>query len=72
MQVDPITPKLKPPGAKLLKLKYDNLLSNFAFEFKLRRYATGACDLVDAPCAYFTVLRDPVAGPCRLTLSNPR
>jgi len=27
-----------PPGTKLLKLKCDTLLSNFAFEFNLRRY----------------------------------
>jgi len=36
--VDPIKPTLKAPGIKLLKLKYDNPLSNFAFEFNLRRY----------------------------------
>jgi hypothetical protein len=29
---------LKPPGIKLLKLKYDRSLSNFAFKFNLRRY----------------------------------
>ena len=30
--------KLKPPGTECLKLKYDNLLSSFAFKFNLRRY----------------------------------
>jgi len=29
---------LKPPGTKHLKLKCDELLSSFAFKFKLRRY----------------------------------
>ena len=38
MQIDPIKPKLKPPGIKRLKLKYDELLSRFAFKFNLRRY----------------------------------
>ena len=38
MQVDPIKPTLKPPGTKRLKLEYDELLSNFAFKFNLRRY----------------------------------
>jgi len=38
MQVDPIKPKLKLPGTKRLKLKYDVPLSNFAFKFNLRRF----------------------------------
>ena len=38
MQVDPIKPKLKPPGTKRLKLKCDVLLSTSAFKFNLRRY----------------------------------
>jgi len=38
VQVDPIKSKLKAPGIKRLKLKYDELLSNFAFKFNLRRY----------------------------------
>ena len=38
MQVDPIKPTLKAPGTKRLKLKYDGLLSSFAFKFNLRRY----------------------------------
>ena len=37
VQVDPMKPTLKPPGTKRLKLKYDELLSNFAFKFNLRR-----------------------------------
>jgi hypothetical protein len=31
--------ELKPPGTKLLKLKYDILLSTSAFKFNLRRYS---------------------------------
>jgi hypothetical protein len=31
-------PKSKPPGTKRLKLKYDEVLSNVAFNFNLRRY----------------------------------
>jgi hypothetical protein len=38
VQVDPIKPTSKAPGTKLLKLKYDELPSNFAFKFNLRRY----------------------------------
>jgi len=38
VQVDPIKPKLKPPGTKRLKLKCDILLSTSAFKFNLRRY----------------------------------
>ena len=38
MQVDPIKPKLKAPGTKSLKLKYDNPPSSFAFNCDLRRY----------------------------------
>ena len=41
MQVDPIKPTSKPPGTKSLKVKYDKLLSNFAFNFNLRRCTWG-------------------------------
>ena len=41
MQVDPLKPTLKPPGAKRLKLKCDMLLSTAAFKFSLRRYTGG-------------------------------
>jgi hypothetical protein len=40
VQVDPIKPKLKPPGFKRLKLNCDTRLSTSAFNFKLRRYNT--------------------------------
>jgi len=37
VQLDPIRPKLTAPGTKCSKLKYDKLLSRFAFKFDLRR-----------------------------------
>jgi hypothetical protein len=40
VQVDPIKPTLKAPGTEHLKLKCDELLSGFAFNFNLRRYGT--------------------------------
>ena len=56
MQVDPIKPTFKSPGSKLLRLEHEKLLSNFAFNFNLRRYnevligggADGATLLYDA------------------------
>jgi hypothetical protein len=41
VQVDPIKPKLKPPGTERLKLKCDDPLSNFGFKFNLRCYTSG-------------------------------
>jgi hypothetical protein len=41
VQVDPIKPKLKPPGTKRLKLSWDILLSTSAFNFNLRRFTMG-------------------------------
>ena len=38
MQVEPMKSKLTAPGTKRLKLKYDNLLSFFAFKLNSRRY----------------------------------
>ena len=51
MQVDPIKPKLKPPGTKRLKLNCDVLLSTSAFKFKLRRYTMAMARTVDAALA---------------------
>ena len=42
VQVDPTKSTLKAPGIKLLNLKDDKPLSNFAFKFNLRRYTKGA------------------------------
>jgi len=38
VQVAPIKPTLKARGTKRLKLRYDELLSSFAFNLNLRRY----------------------------------
>jgi len=40
VQVDPITATMKAPGTKRSKLKYDELLSSFAFNFNLGRYTS--------------------------------
>jgi hypothetical protein len=40
VHLDPVTPTLKAPGTKRLRLEYDGLLSNFGFKFNLRRYTT--------------------------------
>ena len=40
MQVDPIKPKLKPPGTKRLTVKYDVQFSTSAVKFNSRRYCT--------------------------------
>jgi len=61
VQVEPMKPTLKPPGTNRLKLKYDELLSIFAFNFNLARYSTGA--------GLEQLLRQ--VGWCRLTVSNP-
>jgi len=42
VQVDPITPSLKAPGTKRLKLQFDGPRSNFAFKFNSRRYSQAA------------------------------
>ena len=39
MQVDPIKPTLKAPRTERLKLKYDEPLSSFAFNFNSCRYS---------------------------------
>jgi hypothetical protein len=38
VQVDPSKPMLATPGTKRLKLKCDEPLSNFDFNFSLRRF----------------------------------
>jgi len=40
VRVDPIKPMFKAPGTEGSKLKYDELLSKFAFKFNLRRYTS--------------------------------
>jgi hypothetical protein len=75
VQVDPIKPKLKPPGTKHLKKpKCDVLLSSSDFKCNLRHYikelssATG--EILDN-AELITTLENTKVGRCRLTLSNP-
>jgi hypothetical protein len=49
VQVDPIKPKLKPPGTQRLKLKCDVMLSIYACKFNLRRYNVAALEPPPAP-----------------------
>ena len=58
MQVAPIKPTLKAPGSEPLKPKCDKLLSEFAFNFNLRRYieARGGAAIAVEP-------GPPAAGP---------
>jgi len=60
LQVDPMELTLKAPGSRRLKLKYDASLSNFAFEFNLRRYSVGAGAAGMEPCQHHH--RPQVAG----------
>jgi hypothetical protein len=62
MQVDPMKPKLKPPGDMRLKLKCDVLLSTSASRFILRRY-TKVCRFVPVAKA---------GGSLRTTLESSR
>jgi len=61
-------PTLKAPGAKRLKLNYEGLLSNVAFNFYVRRYILDKLD--KAP--HVSKSYDAKAGRCRLTPANPR
>jgi hypothetical protein len=74
--MDPVEPTLNAPGTKRLKPKYDEPLSHFAFNFKLRRYNLEL--VLTAPrldTMWDMLQRDPYAGPevglCRLTVSKP-
>ena len=56
VHVDPMKLMLKAPGTKRLRVKYDKLLSRFAFKFNLCRYnlepAAGAAPLPDAALGF--------------------
>jgi hypothetical protein len=63
-------PTLTAPGSKRLRLKYDQLLSNFAFKFNLRRY--NVAEQVK-PVSKADAEKEKAmakAGRCRLTLSH--
>jgi len=76
VQVDPVKHTSKAPGSKLLKLKYDGPLSNFAFNFNLRRYTSGLSVTITINAGGATKSRNcgspNTVGRSRLTLSNPR
>ena len=55
VQVDPMKPTFKAPGSNRLKLNYDQLLSNFAFSFNLRRYSMDGYDGRARPCTCRTI-----------------
>jgi hypothetical protein len=65
-------PTMKATGSKRLKVKYDQLLSNVAFNFNLRRYSVAG--IIAKTCvAPLDRARTMIqVGRCRLTLSNPR
>jgi len=67
VQVDPTKPTLKPLRSKRLKPEHEILLSNFAFNFKLRRYNLEMAGERSVACFEMREV-----GRCRLTLSNPR
>jgi len=54
VQVDPIKPTSKAPEIKLLKLKYDKMLSESAFKFNLRRSSEVETRLVAAGVPFLT------------------
>jgi len=64
-------PKLKPPGTKRLKLKYDEPLSTFGFNFNSRRYIWEARRRIDR-CLRRVLFERYKVGRCRLILSNQR
>jgi hypothetical protein len=64
VQVDPMKPKLKPPGTKRLKLNCEIMFSISAFKYNLRRYVMAgqfpSC-LAPTSCG----ARCSKVGPCR-------
>jgi hypothetical protein len=66
---------LKAPISKRSKPEHDKLVSNFAFEFSLRRYITAFTTKSYSRALQgetSTVVGGNLVGQCRLTLSNPR
>ena len=87
MHANPTKPTLKAPGTERLKLKYEELLSNFGIKFDLRRYikdvmmssgVVGVAKKVTRGKWYHIVLAVSsgsgalyLVGRCRLTVCNP-
>jgi len=61
-----VKPTLKAPGSRRLKLKYDRLLSNFAFNFNLRRHNLFV-RIFDMRHVAAAGPASPSVGRCRLT-----
>ena len=68
MQVEPMKSKLKAPGIKRLKLKYDEPLSKFAFKSNLRRYTEARANTAEARTAVLEELT--VDSEARLTATK--
>jgi hypothetical protein len=81
VQVDPIKPTLKAPGAERLKLKCDILLSTVAFKVNLRRYTSVLADAMTNLHSFIIIATNHVGddvyrfetpvGRCSFTVSNP-
>jgi len=63
--VDPMKPGLKVPRAKRLNLIHDELLSNVAFKFNLRRYT------VEQMVTDHAAVVEQMVGWYKLTVSKP-
>jgi len=69
-------PMLKAPGTKRLKLKYDEVLSNFPFKIDLRRYNAEPghrypVRIEYTPAKENSAFTFSMVGRCRLNRSNP-
>jgi len=67
---------LKAPGIKLLKVKYDEPLSNFAFNFNLRHYTLDFYNIAATPedlaiLKVKEIKNGRLVGRCSLTISKP-
>ena len=73
VQIDPIKPTLKVPGTKLLKLEYDEPLSNLAFKINVRRYMKDRMQRTgDAMIGFQPIDSMNLPNFFRLVLPNPR
>jgi hypothetical protein len=70
---------LKAPGSKRLKLEHDKLLSNFAFNFNLRRFILAvkrmqsfSAGLKSPNSAYLVADSDPITLACSSHNTSPR
>jgi len=56
VQLEPMKPKLKPPGSERSKPKCDDLLSRFAFKVNLRHYVMAVNTYNAFYCAILVVI----------------